>query len=105
MKHRTAAERRAMVAKFRRSGLSQAAFAAKHRVCLGTLRAWIYHPDCAQEEVSEPQNRFIEISAAAGTTGPEVILRIGEQLVLELDALPDPSYLAELSSAIMRLAC
>ena len=97
MRRRTAQERREIVQEFRGSGLTQEAFARRRRISVGTLRSWIYR----DEEVDEGrEDRFVEISAPAVSTGPEVIVRVGEKVVLELGELPAPEYLAELSRAL-----
>jgi len=94
MRRRTAEERRAIVTEFRGSGLTQETFARRRRISVGTLRSWIYRDDEVEERREE---RFVEISGAAVVAGPEVVLRIGDQVVVELGELPAPEYLAELS--------
>ena len=99
MRRRTAEERREIVAEFRGSGLTQEAFARRRRLSVGTLRSWIYRDD---EALEEREDRFVEISASSLPAGPEVVLRVGDQVVLELGDLPSPGYLAELARM---LAC
>ena len=96
MKRRTPEERRTIVAEFRKSGLTQEAFARRRRIPVGTLRSWIYRDEDAQEA---RQDRFIEISGPVAA-GPEIVLRVGEQVVLELVELPSPEYVAELVRAL-----
>jgi hypothetical protein len=97
MRRRTAKERREIVQEFRGSGLTQEAFARRRRISVGTLRSWIYRDDEVEEQREE---RFVEISGSAAMAGPEVVLRIGDQVVLELGELPAPEYLAELSRVL-----
>ena len=95
MKRRTPEERRAIVAEYRKSGLTQEAFARRRRIPVGTLRSWIYRHDAQGAR----QDRFIEISGPV-TAGPEIVLRVGEQVALELTELPSPEYVAELLRAL-----
>ena len=97
MKRRTPEERREIVAEFRGSGLTQEGFARRRRISVGTLRSWIYRDEEVEEEC---EDRFVEISASSVPAGPEVVLRVGDQVVLELGELPAPEYLAELSRAL-----
>jgi len=99
MRRRTAEERREIVAEFRNSGLTQEAFARRRRISVGTLRSWIYRDEEIKEE---RQDRFVEISGRVVAAGPEVVLRIGDQVAVELSELPAPEYLIELSK---RLSC
>jgi len=96
MRRRTAEERRAIVAEYRSSGLTQEAFARRHRIPVGTLRSWIYRDEDVQEA---RQDRFVEISGPVAA-GPEIVLRVGEQVVLELAELPAPEYVVELVRAL-----
>ena len=97
MRRRTPEERREIVAEFRDSGLTQEAFARRRRISVGTLRSWIYR-DAEVEEGRE--DRFVEISGPVVSAGPEVVLRVGEEVVLELAELPAPEYLAQLTKAL-----
>lgn len=97
MRRRTPEERREIVEEYRESGLTQAAFARRRRISVGTLRSWIYRDEEAQEG---PQDRFVEISGPVMAAGPEVVLRVGDQVVLELSELPAPEYLVEVARAL-----
>ena len=99
MRRRTAEERREIVEEFRGSGMTQEAVARRRRISVGTLRSWIYRDEEAEEE---RQDRFVEISGPVVAAGPEVVLRVGDQVALELSELPAPEYLVELAKA---LAC
>lgn len=97
MKRRSKQERLEIVEAYRRSGLTQEAFAAKHRINVGTLRSWLYR---REESTHAAQSaRFVEVEAAELQTG-RVVLRVGEHVEVELDALPEPSYLAHLAQAL-----
>ena len=100
MKRRTKAEREAIVAAYEASGLTQAAFAKQHRVKLGTLQGWVYkvrHAPKAQTPA------FVELqrpAAAATQTAGHVVVHVGEHLVMELDAVPEAQWVAEVARAL-----
>jgi len=103
MKRRTKAEREAMVAAYEASGLTQAAFARKHRVKLGTLQGWVYRARHAPKMTEQPAPTFVEVqrpAAAATQTAGHVVVHVSEHLVMELDEVPAASWVAELARAL-----
>jgi len=101
----TAEERRKIVEAFRVSGLSQNAYSRRHGIALGTLRDWIYRKEEEGEiEIEGPLQdrplRFVELSSSTVELGPEAVLRIGDQLMLELRQLPTAEYLVELARSL-----
>lgn len=94
-----ARERREVVAAFQASGLSQAEFAQRHGVKVGTLRCWLY--SARREGVPEGTTpRFIEVTAAgppgAPRSGAVLVLRMGA-VIVELRELPPPEWLVAVS--------
>jgi hypothetical protein len=97
-RRRTRTQRLDFVAAFRRSGLSQRAFAEREGIKLSTLQGWIYRPSRVTSR-REPVPRFVRVEgeAAAG-----VRIQVGTEVVVHLGALPEPEYVVRLVRA---LAC
>ncbi len=97
---RTTPEQRAeMVATFKQSGLSQRAFAELEGINLWRLQSWLY-PKSRRVKVA-PRPRFIRVQTPTVTpTTGEIQLRIGDNVALQLAALPDPDYVARLHRAL-----
>ena len=95
MKRTTAAERARLVAAYKASNETQEAFAARHGLKVATLQSWLYRPD--RKRRRRPSVRFVEVAARGLPDRAPVVLRVGNDVVLELDTLPPPAYLAELA--------
>ncbi len=63
IQRRSAAERRKLLDRYERSGLSQQAFCLRHRVALSTLQYWRRR---AREAAQEPSPSFIEVPQVTG---------------------------------------
>jgi transposase-like protein len=98
VKRRSKQERREIVEAYRRSGMTQEAFAKRHRLKVGTLRGWLYRQE--EAAVQAPTGRFVEVQPAATARRAAVVLRVSESLVIECEDLPPPEYLASLAEAL-----
>ena len=80
----------------RPKGLTQAEFARKHGVNLGTLQSWLYRLRRDQKAMARVEStpRFIEIEAPVA---PLVRVRVGAVCV-DFETLPPPAWVAELAS-------
>ena len=95
MKRSTPASRAKLVAAYRASGMTQAEFAERRGINVSTLQSWLYRRDRRAAKPSAAPVTFLEVRAADQPTAGRVVLMLGDVRV-ELEALPPPSYLAEL---------
>lgn len=91
MVRKTHKEWKTLVSEYETSGVSQAVFATKHGLNVGTFQSWLYRIRKETAAVSEPT--FIEITNHGGVT---VRFR-GLEIVF--DAPPSIAWLSELASS------
>jgi len=99
MKRSTPASRAKLVAAYRASGMTQVAFAERHGLKVATLQSWLYRRDRSAGRRSKEPVTFLEVRTADPPAAGSVVLVLGDVRV-ELEALPPPSYLAELYRAL-----
>ena len=100
-------KRRAILAAFRESGLTQPAFAARERISVHTLRTWIYKPQVTSNPVRPPglvqiphgHQHSVGVLLQANTF--EAILRGGHRL--RISSGFDPSEVRSLLSILEEL--
>jgi hypothetical protein len=92
--YRRKAERLALVGSFKDSGLTQRAFAAVHRVSVGSLRRWVHE---AGEAGPSELVRFVEVTPTL-TSSVQVTLPSGVQLEVPCDV--PGSRVRELAEAL-----
>jgi len=96
---RTPQQRAELVAAFKRSGLTQHAFAEREGVKLTALQACIYRPSRPAARRGRPP-RFVRVENDAPALGVRV--QVGPDVVIHLGAMPEPEFVARLVRA---LAC
>ena len=94
----TPEERAEMIATFKKSGMSQRAFAELEGINLSRLQSWLYPK--GHRAKSAPRPLFVRVEAPAIGRPGEVQLRIGDSVALQLSALPEPDYVARLHRAL-----
>ena len=97
-------EREGFLAEFRKSGLTQAAFAEEHGINLLTLRSWLYRPRRKTKKVGTKETApmcFVEVQGAPRLGSRSVLIRVGSSVEIEFYELPSPEYLV----AIARTTC
>jgi transposase-like protein len=97
-----------IIARFERSGMTQAAFAEKHDLKLSTFRSWLYRlRNESQGSASQLAPRFIEVtpSSSSEAVATPLRIRIGAQVQIEFAQLPSPAYLAAMLSALEGGTC
>lgn len=73
--HTTAKERQEIIARYRRSGLTQREFCDREGITLGALQSWLYKRNRGRGEGP----RFIEVTSSGPAAGPTAIeLHLGE---------------------------
>lgn len=88
----TAAQRR-LVALWRESTLSKAAFARAHRVHPGTFCSWVARHDLAPPALPAPF-AFVEVKTPPADASPDgFVVHINDQ-ALSFDAPPPPAWFA-----------
>lgn len=91
-------ERQAIVARFRRSGLTQREFCDTEGVSLGALRSWLYKPGRRRVEVQ----RFVEIKASTPRAElGEIEVHLGQVRVV-LPSTIDDDRVVNLVTALER---
>ena len=98
-RRRTPKQRAELVAAFRRSGLSQSAFAEREGVKLTALQACIYRPSRPAAARGRPPS-FVRVENGPVAMGVRV--QVGPDVVIHLGAMPEPEFVARLVRA---LAC
>jgi transposase-like protein len=89
----------------RTDGITQAAFARQYGIKAGTFRKWLYQLRAERKATQDtPPVRFVEVDTAAAPARPTAVLEMGA-LRLELEALPEPAWLAELTRALGGESC
>lgn len=89
----------------RSSGITQAAFAREYGIKAGTFRKWLYQLRAERKVTQDtPSVRFVEVDTAPAPSRPTAVLELGG-LRLELDALPEPAWLAELAGVLGATSC
>lgn len=101
-KHRSPEERARLVVAFRRSGLSQAQFAAREGITISALQSWLYKPRKNVAAASPDAAGFLRVVGAERRLRGEVTIHVGEHMAIAFDVAPEPGYLAALARA---LAC
>ena len=92
---RTGEEGEALVKRFRESGLTQRAFAESAGIKVCTLQYWLRKVAEGRDSVG---GRFVELKPGMCKEGPvSLTVQIGADVTMRFQALPPPSYLAELS--------
>ena len=104
IQRRSLTERRQLLARYERSGLSQKAFCLRHGVALSTLQYWRRR---ARDTDQEPTPSFVEISQVTGMArGPSVEAAVFIELPggvrLEVPAGTDAQWLSGLVQAMGR---
>ena len=85
MRHYSPSDRERIVAAYRRSGLTQVAFAEQIGISVYVLRDWIYRP-----RPREQSQRLVPIRVAAPLTGDvEITLPRGVSARVPADVAPD----------------
>ena len=97
----SAAERRALLADFRSSGMTQPGFATARGLSVYTLRGWLYDKR-AERPIVVPERPFLEVHAHGEP--PEApakfSLQIGDGPRLTFELRPDPVWLARFVGAL-----
>ena len=90
------AARKAVVARYRASGLTQAAFAAQQGIKVGTLQSWLYSGASRDVPVRGTRRKagFVEVVPSPVRTG-SLELEVGGAVV-RLGTLPPPEWVATL---------
>ena len=102
---RGVAERRRLLTRYERSGLSQKAFCQRHGVALSTLQYWRRR---ARDTDQEPTPTFVEIPQVTGTAGVRsveaaVFIELPGGVRLEVPAGTDAQWLSGLLRAMGRV--
>ena len=102
---RSVTERRRLLARYERSGLSQKAFCLRHGVALSTLQYWRRR---ARDTDQEPTPTFVEISQVTGTAGVRsveaaVFIELPGGVRLEVPAGTDAQWLSGLVRSMGRV--
>lgn len=107
MNKRTETRRRweQIVARYARSGLSQSAFAAAHRVGEPALRYWIYKfRNEARGPTPSPTDVRLLPVEVAGLSTPSIELRLGAVSIV-LPPGTQATYVAEIATALRASGC
>ena len=101
IQRRGAAERRRLLDRYERSGLSQTAFCLRHDVALSTLQYWRRR---ARDTDQEPRRSFVEVPQVTGMSralaGEAVIVELPGGARLEVPAGTDTQWLSGLVRAM-----
>ena len=96
-RRRSREEWTALVAEFEQGQMTQAEFAKRRRVGLGSLRSWIYKLRGEDAEERSDDIRFVEVVGVEGGYQAEAVavaLEWPGGMRLSFKELPPPSYLA-----------
>ena len=96
--HTTAKERQELVARFRRSGLTQREFCEMEDISLGALRSWLYKRNRARVEVP----RFVEVTSPRSQVEATTIELHLDALRVVLPTTLDDGRLVDLVVALNR---
>jgi len=105
IQRRSVTERRRLLARYERSGLSQKAFCQRHGVALSTLQYWRRR---ARDTDQEPTPSFVEIPQVAGmaralASEAAVIIELPGGVRFEVPAGTDAQWLSGLLRAVGRV--
>lgn len=95
-----------IVRRHEQSGMSQAGFAAAHKVGEPALRYWIYKLRAEKARAASPAApmRFVPVEVAGTPKAGAIELRLGDVAIM----LPEgttAAYVAELAAALRRVPC
>ena len=105
MKYPKPQEWEQLVEEYRKSGLQQKEFVAKHDVSLNRVRYWLYRGSKGLQIKSESSPKFLPVQVVASPAlkarvQPAIIEAAVRGIVLRFTAGTDPRYLAELLAAL-----
>jgi len=105
IQRRSVTERRRLLARYERSGLSQKAFCLRHGVALSTLQYWRRR---ARDTNQEPTASFVEIPQVTGIAGVRsveaaVFIELPGGVRLEVPARTDAQWLSGLVRSMGRV--
>jgi transposase-like protein len=105
IQRRGVAERRQLLERYERSGLSQSTFCLRHGVALSTLQYWRRR---ARESAQEPAPSFVKIPQVSGMTralsvAAAVVIELPGGVRLEVPAGTDAQWLSGLVRAMERV--
>jgi hypothetical protein len=89
------AERRAFVALYHKSSLTQADFAREHRLNLGTFRQWLYRAGKASA-ASQPVFEEVPLPERWLGVGPAIEIGVGSEITIRLGSATSPEFLGQL---------
>ena len=98
----SADERSRLVSLFRASGLSQADFARRHGLKLGTFRQWLYRKDSKSKTLPQFQE-FPAASLLPSSWAAEIVLGSGP--VLRLNGPASADWVASVLAALRSHSC
>ena len=105
VQRRSLTERRQLLARYERSGLSQKAFCLRHGVALSTLQYW---RRCARDTDQQPTPSFVEVPQVTGiarglSVEAAVFIELPGGVRLEVPAGTDAQWLSGLVRAMGRV--
>jgi transposase-like protein len=107
-RRRSKEERRRVVAAYRLSGLSRAAFARLRGVSVASLSRWCAEAGGYEGPPVTKRGGFVEVVAPSATVRASdqgtAVLWLGESVSLELTSLPLPEYVAMVARAYEALS-
>jgi transposase-like protein len=100
----SAGERQRLVAAWRGSGQTQAAFAQEHEIGLGTFRQWLYRGE--RPKARSRKVAFREVThrgqALELLMSPAVEIAVGPEITVRLKGACDPEVIAQLVGRLRR---
>lgn len=99
---RTPGEIAHLCEEFRRSGITQRAFAERHGVHVATVRYWL---TCQHSRKPQAVARFVEVQTAVPPPALQesFLLELPRGVRLHFSQQPDPGYLASIVRALQNL--
>ena len=94
-----------MIDQFESGDISQAQFCTRHRLNMGTFRAWLYRLRGESVTTHGKPPKFIEVAAVnseAAISVAKCLLRVGE-VQIEFQSPPSAVYLSELLTGLRSL--
>lgn len=94
---------------WKRSGLTQRAFAERENVALGALRAWCIRlgaaPRSQRGPVASPGARFVEVRTAVASVQTDLELHIAPGLFLRFGTDVAPGFVGAVIAAVQGRRC
>ena len=88
-------ERQTWVARYRKSPLTQADFARRHGLNLGTFRQWLYRSPKAAT-ATEPVFQEVRLAGGWPAANPAVEIGVGSEITIRLGSATSPEFIGQL---------